>query len=160
MQVWYKGCVLAFQAKEEGFESLYLLHLTALRSCFLFQTRITITNKEVKEKWLAALRSGEYKQGRNALRRNNNFCCLGVLCDIYSEEKNVPWEKLGDHDRILDCKSILPDKIKSWAELPGQNPSVEHTDLHSGKDNKTLAGLNDIYHCDFNQIADIIEKNF
>lgn len=36
--------------------------------------------KELLEKWLAALRSGEYKQGREALRsRDGGYCCLGVL---------------------------------------------------------------------------------
>ena len=44
-------------------------------------------NKEVKQQWVAALRSGEYKQGKNALRRqyegeDAEFCCLGVLCDL------------------------------------------------------------------------------
>ena len=39
-----------------------------------------------KKKWLAALRSGEYKQGRGCLRRRrgrvNRYCCLAVLADI------------------------------------------------------------------------------
>lgn len=44
-------------------------------------------NPEVKTKWLAALRSGNYKQGRMALKRGvgdgtADYCCLGVLCDI------------------------------------------------------------------------------
>lgn len=47
-------------------------------------------NKEVKEKWLAALRSGSYKQGRGVLREQcqdgDKFCCLGVLCDIVAPE--------------------------------------------------------------------------
>jgi hypothetical protein len=38
---------------------------------------------EWKEKWIAALESGKYEQGRDRLRRNDDtFCCLGVLCDI------------------------------------------------------------------------------
>lgn len=39
---------------------------------------------ELKEKWVAALRSGEYKQGKNLLhnREDNTFCCLGVLCKV------------------------------------------------------------------------------
>ena len=47
----------------------------------------------LKRKWLAALRSGEYTQGRGFLARAtgeeneageplHEFCCLGVLCDI------------------------------------------------------------------------------
>ena len=38
---------------------------------------------ELKAKWVATLRSGNYSQGRNQLRnRLNQCCCLGVLCDI------------------------------------------------------------------------------
>jgi hypothetical protein len=35
---------------------------------------------EFKAKWIAALRSGEYKQGQNMLcnRYDNSYCCLGV----------------------------------------------------------------------------------
>lgn len=40
-------------------------------------------NAELKAKWLAALRSGEYVQGEGRLRgEGNSYCCLGVLCDI------------------------------------------------------------------------------
>jgi hypothetical protein len=38
---------------------------------------------KIKEKWIAALRSGEYIQGKNFLRTvNNEFCCLGVLAEV------------------------------------------------------------------------------
>jgi hypothetical protein len=38
---------------------------------------------ELKQRWLDALRSGKYKQGKGALRTGkDHFCCLGVLCDI------------------------------------------------------------------------------
>lgn len=40
---------------------------------------------ELKQKWLEALRSGRYRQGKNVLRTSQDeFCCLGVLCDIVS----------------------------------------------------------------------------
>ena len=38
---------------------------------------------EVKAKWIAALRSGKYKQGKKFLNKEGTrFCCLGVLCDL------------------------------------------------------------------------------
>ncbi len=37
----------------------------------------------LRAEWLKALRSGEYEQGRFMLRTSTNqFCCLGVLCDV------------------------------------------------------------------------------
>lgn len=45
------------------------------------------TPKQVYTKWLAALRSGKYKQMQEKLRGQTDsgavgFCCLGVLCDL------------------------------------------------------------------------------
>ncbi len=42
-------------------------------------------NKEIKAKWLKALRSGEYKQGKERLYHAGRHCCLGVLADIQGE---------------------------------------------------------------------------
>lgn len=40
--------------------------------------------KVFKRKWLAALRSGKYKQGKLNLydKKYDVYCCLGVACDI------------------------------------------------------------------------------
>jgi hypothetical protein len=42
--------------------------------------------KGLKNRWLAALRSGKYAQCRATLKKTDggkdSFCCLGVLCDI------------------------------------------------------------------------------
>ncbi len=51
----------------------------------------------LKQTWIAALRSGKYKQGRGALKKIEfdfvtdepkppTFCCLGVLCDLVDPE--------------------------------------------------------------------------
>jgi hypothetical protein len=50
-------------------------------------------NPEIKAKWVAALRSGEYKQGRGRLNRVDKFCCLGVLCDLHAKESGGKWEQ-------------------------------------------------------------------
>ncbi len=52
-------------------------------------------NKTYKKLWVEALRSDKYKQGRNRLRRDNKFCCLGVLCDVFrkrQKKKVIRWE--------------------------------------------------------------------
>jgi hypothetical protein len=45
--------------------------------------------KEVMDKWIAALRSGQYNQGRGKLKSSNGYCCLGVLCDVLPSEAGV-----------------------------------------------------------------------
>lgn len=40
-------------------------------------------DQELKTKWIAALRSGDYKQGVSKLcSSSNQYCCLGVLCEV------------------------------------------------------------------------------
>lgn len=39
-------------------------------------------NADLKAKWIAALRSGDYRQVQGYLHNEGGFCCLGVLCDL------------------------------------------------------------------------------
>lgn len=39
-------------------------------------------DRELIERWLEALKSGEYSQTTRTLRDDSGFCCLGVLADI------------------------------------------------------------------------------
>ncbi len=49
-------------------------------------------NQEIKEKWVAALESGEYQQARKCLNDGTGFCCLGVLTDLFIKEtKQGKW---------------------------------------------------------------------
>ena len=43
---------------------------------------------ELAKQWVAELRSGKYKQAKRVLRTpDDEFCCLGVLCDIIDPER-------------------------------------------------------------------------
>jgi hypothetical protein len=64
---------------------------------------------EFKKKWVEALRSGDYKQGRGYLcnARTIEFCCLGVACELI--DKNVIRKEL-DGTVVkyrLDCESVF-----------------------------------------------------
>lgn len=68
---------------------------------------------DVKVRFLAALRSGDFEQGKGALRRDNKYCCLGVLCELspvepYREEENSRYYFDGD-------SSALPSSVQQWA---------------------------------------------
>lgn len=54
--------------------------------------------KQLFDKWTAALRSGEYHQGKHMLRKSNDsFCCLGVLCEVMGLKKIHNGYKYGDY---------------------------------------------------------------
>jgi hypothetical protein len=109
-------------------------------------------NLQIKQKWVNALRSGDYQQGHNYLHTDNGFCCLGVLCDLYIKENNVEWELVNDGDNyeFQHSDTYLPNSVVEWANLKYNNPIVNH-------EASTLATLNDIGFT-FNKIADIIEE--
>lgn len=114
-------------------------------------------NSEVKNKWIAALRSGNYSQTRQVLRDCQGYCCLGVLTDLYLQEKGEKWEEemIGeDSYYYFDCteENITAPVIK-WAGLDSCDPDVVYNE-----DLSTLTTLNDEERLDFNQIADVIEE--
>jgi hypothetical protein len=114
-------------------------------------------NSLIKEKWVAALRSGKYKQTSEVLYDYEGFCCLGVLCDIYSKEKGVEWEHSDKNNlpAIFDCSYIPPTQVCEWAEIDGYLTNVVSCGV-----TQSLHGLNDLQEWDFNQIADVIERDF
>lgn len=104
--------------------------------------------KEVKQKWLEALRSGEYEQSSNVLRSEGGFCCLGVLCDISRKGK---WEYRSLYNLEYSCEGtkamgFLTSPIEKWAGI-----NID--------EQKTLARLNDDENYSFKEIADYIEEN-
>lgn len=115
-------------------------------------------NPKIKKKWLTALRSGKYKQGKEALNADNKFCCLGVLCDIYAKEKKLRWKKLlHDSQKVFINEQLhLPSSVQIWAELSSANPVIENRTIKE-RTCEDLAQMNDAG-LSFDEIADIIEK--
>jgi len=138
-------------------------------------------DKEVKKKWLRALRSGAYVQGDSFLAYRNksgkdNFCCLGVLCDIYANNHDgVYWEpskiistSFGDNSKkhknvkplmIFDEDLALPQKVMVWAGIYSSDGEYDFK-LENGETiMRSLAEAND-EGVSFKKIADIIEEYF
>jgi len=108
---------------------------------------------EHRKQWVAALRSAEYKQGKDRLRMGDKFCCLGVACDISGLGK---WVKGMIYKSSMGyAKSSLPGDVADWL---GINRGDDLVHIGIGFKRNTLAYLNDSG-VDFNRIADIIEKN-
>ena len=124
--------------------------------------------KRVLTKWLKALRSGKYKQGRGTLCQtdkngNESFCCLGVLCDLYQKEqkrnkkRGLHVETISDESSTFgilvpkpasiysydDCDGTLPNKVIKWAGLREYNSDGEFLYDGEGKTPVELINLND-----------------
>lgn len=74
-------------------------------------------NPKVKKQWLKALRSGEYNQGRGALVEDNNFCCLGVLCNLHAEANPGMEGAYYDDGYYMEQNGHLPQAVADWAGL-------------------------------------------
>lgn len=112
-----------------------------------------------KRKWLKALRSGKFKQGRHTLfdPDTGGHCCLGVLCSI----EGVSNRKLGYAELPAEI-SMFKEVVPTHAELPPSLRSYDPEDaafsvLYNGQ-LTPLSRLNDVVGLSFAKIADIIEK--
>lgn len=105
-------------------------------------------NKVAKKKWIAALRSGKFKQGVGMLRSNNKdyHCCLGVLCEVLQTDAVLKEEALN----ALQGSAFLPPLICEILNMES-DPTVIF-----GKCTTSLAAMNDGGY-KFEKIADIIE---
>jgi len=118
-------------------------------------------NPEIKAQWVAALRSGDYQQGKGALHQYSTgnpdlFCCLGVLCHLAAEAGVVQSHLTGRGEVQYDHAAlILPPSVSAWAGLGGNlSPQVPND---SGIP-ISLANLND-GGSTFERIADLIEEH-
>jgi|ERR1044072_4566124 hypothetical protein len=50
---------------------------------------MTKLDPDLKARWVTALRSGDYKQGMHYLKHNDEYCCLGVFCEIAEVDSMV-----------------------------------------------------------------------
>lgn len=105
---------------------------------------------EVRRRWIAALRSGKYKQGRRGLRiiygDNELWCCLGVLCDVVAPENWVSSGQFYQAYQHLEGFSALP----TTAIL--ESAGIDQFELNR------LIQMNDGLGRTFEQIADFLER--
>src|SRR3954470_12989892 len=115
---------------------------------------------ENAQKWVDALRSGRFKQGKHTLTQIDNDgiqrdCCLGVACKVAIENGvpiavNVRYDTL-DGPRVLireydGCSgSILPESVTEFLGMFNERNGLDD--------------LNDYQGLSFEQIADHIEQN-
>ena len=105
-------------------------------------------DKELKAKWIAALRSGKYKQGAGELKTSeNSFCCLGVLADVIAPDD---WMTCPDTDRPIGNSKV---------SATGDGFYIKYKYLDDQDIQAKLAKMNDSRDYSFTDIADYIEEN-
>lgn len=106
------------------------------------------------KKWVAALRSGEYKQGTGQLaglyKGGYKYCCLGVLCEVYQKEVGgLIVEEKYRKKSYSGYALVLPPIVQEWVGL-----RTEEGNFHDGE---TLSFENDNGQT-FEEIASLIES--
>lgn len=97
-------------------------------------------------RWIKALKSGDFKQAHNELtNRNEGFCCMGVLCEIEGLPKKSSNYKFPCKD---ECNKVWHHFVPpaGWLGLTGEQINK-------------LAKLNDHWDWTLPQIARWIQKN-
>lgn len=113
--------------------------------------------------WVAALRSGKYKQGVGGLRRDDRFCCLGVLCEIaevpsFETVGAVTYYTYAFNEHIHGI-SYIPDRfVPSIISDLDLLKTIRKDDGNLNELMGQLMTMNDSGNYSFNEIADFIEE--
>lgn len=121
-------------------------------------------NPEIKAKWVEALRTGGYAQGKGSLNRLRavgtgrikGLCCLGVLCEVGVKDgvidrreeltsSGASYRLIGVDEEVGWVDTMPSSEISQWA---GLDTSAE----------SDLAEMNDDGNKTFAEIADYIEE--
>ena len=109
-------------------------------------------NADIKAQWVAALRSGDYKQTHGTLREGDAFCCLGVLCNLHAQA-HPEFAAMQDSASVyMGAGAVLPEAVTRWAGLSDQRGNF----VTIGRNDGRLAAHNDVGRT-FAEIADAIE---
>lgn len=101
-------------------------------------------NKKWKAKWVKALRSGKYTQGRYQLKSaDNQYCCLGVLAEI----QGAKWQHGKPH-----LKGVCIRNESEQYLTPKGSAGMKYTTQ------RRLGDMNDEGGMSFDEIANYIEK--
>lgn len=107
--------------------------------------------RELRDKWTAALRDGSHQQGRATLCYEFHdgmraYCCIGVLCDVADPQG---WRH----------NSVVASHIDhQWGETQLSIRGLREVGL-TEEEQEELVYLNDVDKLDFPAIADWVERH-
>jgi hypothetical protein len=112
-----------------------------------------------QKRWLAALRSGRYEQGKGFLQKGNQYCCLGVACDIFADRFDISKIKDGDITLYNHSRQRLPPQLIAALGLRDAIGMFSGPIQYGDCVLQALAGMNDSGKFTFAEIADFIEQH-
>jgi hypothetical protein len=121
---------------------------------------------EIKARFLEALRSNKYPQGRGCLRDKDSFCVLGVLSDLAVQDGVASWERdyLWRRDYLTvngwRFSALFPEELLSWA-CEGSFPNLSGVTafpLSNSEEAGSLTYANDELEKTFPEIACLVEE--
>lgn len=106
--------------------------------------------QDIKQRWVEALRSGNYEQGQGVLRtEDDTYCCLGVLCNLVDPENwtlRASYYVYGKAGGLRQNVSFLPDEVRVEVGITADEQAE-------------LVQMNDTQNAPFEDIARWIEEN-
>jgi hypothetical protein len=151
-------------------------------------TTNTITKDELITEWVAALRSGDYKQGSGYLHRvdDDSYCCLGVACEVLRKrglltaEDRQSMEYVGHKLGVAEYQPVMTTHYKGDGDKETSNRLLPYSvvqllgiinpintgditfgvvmDPENEMEQHEVSSLNDNFNFTFAQIADLIEE--
>lgn len=128
--------------------------------------RAKLPPKDFK-KWMRALRSGKYDQGRGLLQdAHGGFCCLGVACEILISKEDIDRDMdrnyTGDKQRMTGAIPADQEKAPNWLkfiddDFQTRQELVTPLEMMEKDDLVAIPTMNDSMEMDFNSIADVLE---
>ena len=109
--------------------------------------------------WVKALRSGDYKQGRNLLCYEGAYCCLGVLCKLQGRPKSHKVDGLhfryDGNGKVLSSDNPLYGLLQRDGAFPdGTTGRIDGVDNADGVLSLTYLNDNGV---PFTDIATVLE---
>jgi hypothetical protein len=117
-----------------------------------------MANKQNMQLWIDGLLSNRFKQGRRRLKRNGEYCCLGVACEV-AKENGVELPEVvregGAYFGAERTDGYLPREVMQWLDIEENDPLLV---TYAAAVRATSA--NDYAKWSFKEIAEAIKKTY
>lgn len=109
--------------------------------------RLHIIDPYTFDKWIEALESGRYQQGKFHLKRpnENSYCCMGVYCDVHPDIEI-------QFDKAIHLVTQLV-----WPSTQNESALARHIGF-TNELARDLSQMNDTFNLSFEEIADVLKS--